>query len=63
MSYEKIGFNKFEVLKAEHLNHIEEGIEEISDGLEEMEGKISEYKIAENIDILNLFKKRSENND
>lgn len=26
MAYEKIGFNKGDVLKAEHLNHIEEGI-------------------------------------
>ena len=26
MAYEKIGFNKGDVLKAEHLNHIEEGL-------------------------------------
>lgn len=29
MAYEKIGFNKGDVLKAEHLNHMEEGISEI----------------------------------
>ena len=27
MAYEKIGFNKGDVLKAEHLNHMEEGIQ------------------------------------
>lgn len=30
MAYEKIGFNKGDVLKAEHLNHIEEGIASVS---------------------------------
>ena len=30
MAYEKIGFNKGDVLKAEHLNHMEEGISTVS---------------------------------
>lgn len=30
MSYEKLGFEKGQVLKAEHLNHIEEGISSVS---------------------------------
>lgn len=63
MKYEKIGFEPFEVLKAEHLNHIEAGIEQIDENLENIEDIISEYKIAENTDILKLFKKRSETND
>ena len=33
MAYEKIGFNKGDVLKAEHLNHIEEGIQSNSNYL------------------------------
>lgn len=47
MSYEKIGFDKFEVLKAEHLNHIEDGIEEISDGLNILEKELENIELED----------------
>jgi hypothetical protein len=61
MNYEKQNFNNGEVLEAKHLNYIEEGIEQAYEEIEELGETISEFQIAQNIDILELlFKKRSE---
>lgn len=61
MNYEKQNFNNGEVLEAKHLNYIEEGIEQAYEEIEELGETISEFQIAQNIDILELlFKKRSD---
>lgn len=39
MSYEKIGFEKGQVLKAEHLNHIEDGVADVATKVAEVSAK------------------------
>lgn len=61
MNYQKQEFSDGEILQASHLNYMEEGIVQLNEELGEIEEKIPSFKIAQNLDILNLlFKKRSE---
>lgn len=63
MSYEKQNFNNGEVLEAKHLNYIEDGIEQVYEEIEELEETVSEFQIAQNIDILELLFKKGVKKD
>ena len=51
-----------EVLEAKHLNHIEDGIEQVHEVIETLEDRITSFKIAKNTDIDKIFMKEVEQN-
>lgn len=63
MSYQKQNFSDGEVLQASHLNFIEDGIEQAYEEIEELGETISEFQIAQNIDILKLLFKKGVKKD
>lgn len=63
MNYQKQQFSDGEVLQAKHLNYIEDGIEQAYEEIEELGETISEFQIAQNIDILELLFKKGVKKD